>query len=153
MEELCCLLATPGLEVYHDAVRGWLYTRWLGQHTEASMKQAIAAICTCMHGRAYTKVLSDHSGLVGEWPTASPWAMEGYFEYLAVQGVTYFAWVYNENPYNRVVMQQALYRVVLPTVALFHDVASAYEWLRRCPGPPKENSSDQEGPEQIPAFS
>lgn len=133
MEDLHCLLATPGLEVYHDAVREWLYTRWLGQHTESSIRQGIGAVCTCMQGRAYTKVLSDHSGLVGEWPAESPWGMRTYFDYLAAQGVAYFAWVYNENRHNRATMQQTLVTVMRPAVAIFEDVASAYEWLRRCP--------------------
>jgi hypothetical protein len=137
MEELCCLLATQGLEVYHDAVRGWLYTRWLGQHTEASMQQAITAICACMRGRPYTKVLSDHSGLVGEWPAGSPWAMQTYFDYLAAQGVTYFAWVYNEQNDNLPAMQQTLAQVVRPVVASFPDVAAAYEWLQHCPTSPR----------------
>jgi hypothetical protein len=153
MEELCCLLAMPGLEVYHDDVREWLYTRWFGQHTEASMQQAIAAICTCMHRRAYTKVLSDHSGLVGEWPAGSPWAMQTYFDYLAAQGVTYFAWVYNENHDNRPAMQQTLAHVARPAVASFQDLASAYEWLRRCPGPPLANTSELNGLARISAFN
>jgi len=133
MEELQCMLATPGLEVYHDAVQEWLYTRWLGRHTEDSIRQAIMAVCTCMRGHAYTKVLSDHSGVVGEWPADSPWEMREYFDYLAAQGVTYFAWVYNENRQNYATMQQALAHVENPAVAIFEEVASAYEWLRRCP--------------------
>lgn len=153
MEELSCLLVTPGLEVYHDAVRGWLYTRWFGLYTEALMQQAIAAICACIHGRAYTKLLSDHSGLVGEWPAGSPWAMQTYFDYLAAQGVTYFAWVYNESQDNRLAMQQTLAYVARPAVAIFQDVASAYEWLLRCPDLPIANASEQNGPSQLSAFS
>ncbi|MBJ6145560.1 hypothetical protein [Hymenobacter sp. BT559] len=133
MEDLCCLLTTPNLEVYHDAVRKWLYTRWLGRYNESSMQQAIESICICMRGRPYTKVLSDHSGFVGEWPADAPWAMEGYFNYLAAQGVAHFAWVYNESRHNLSTMQRMLSRVTCPAVAIFQDVASAYEWLRRCP--------------------
>jgi hypothetical protein len=151
MEELCCLLAIPGLEVYHDAVRGWLYTRWLGLHTEASMQQAIEAVCACLPGRTYTKVLSDHSGLVGEWPVGSPWAMQAYFDYLAAQGVTYFAWVHNENQNNRLVMQQALAHAAHPAVASFPDIASAYEWLQRCHTPLVVH--EPQGQAQFPTFS
>lgn len=133
MEDLCCLLTTPSLEVYHDAVRQWLYTRWLGRHNAASIKQAITAICACMQGPAYTKILSDHSGLIGEWPAESPWELRTYFDYLAARGIAYFAWVHNENRHNRTTMEQMLVSVGHPAVAIFEDVASAYDWLRRCP--------------------
>jgi hypothetical protein len=122
MEELYCVLSTPGLEAYHDQARGWLYTRWLGMHTQASIAQAIYTLCGYLRGSSYTKILSDHSGLVGKWPAESPWLMQPYFDALAAQGVAYFAWVYNESPRN----------IERPAVAIFKDVASAYEWLRRC---------------------
>lgn len=136
MEELRCLVDLPGLRVSSDEANGWLYNQWLGEHTEASVKHHGAIICACLNARPSTKILSDHTGLVGNWQGASPWMGREYFDRLAGQGILYFAWVYNEGYHDRVAMEQALYYTTRPIVAMFGEVASAYDWLRSCPPEP-----------------
>jgi hypothetical protein len=121
MQQLQCVLLTPGLEVYHDLARGWLYTRWLEEHTVESIAQAINVVCVHLRGNSYTKILSDHSGLASKWPEQSPWQLQPYFDVLAAHGILYFAWVYNESNYNRRVMEQTLQIIVQPAVAAFQD--------------------------------
>jgi hypothetical protein len=133
MEELCCLVDLPGLRVSRDEVNGWLYNQWLGAHDEASVKYHAASICACLTARPCTKILSDHSGLLGNWQGASPWVGREFFDRLAQQGILYFAWVYNLGYYDRVAMEKTLFYTVRPVVATFGDVASAYDWLRSCP--------------------
>jgi hypothetical protein len=136
MEELRCLVDLPGLRVSCDEANGWLYNQWLGEHDEASVKHHAAGICACLRARPCTKILSDHSGLVGNWQGASPWVGRDYFDWLAQQGILYFAWVYNQGYYDRVAMEKTLFYTTRPIVAIFGDVASAYEWLRSCPAKP-----------------
>lgn len=136
MEELCCLVDTPGLRVSRDEANGWLYNQWLGKHDEVSVKHHAASICACLTARPYTKILSDHSGLTGNWAGASPWVGHEFFDRLAKQGILYFAWVYNLGYYDRVAMEKTLFYTTRPVVATFGDVASAYDWLRSCPPEP-----------------
>ena len=136
MEELCCLVDLPGLRVSRDEANGWLYNQWLGEHDEASVKYHAAKICACLTARPCPKILSDHSGLAGNWQGASPWVGRGFFDRLAQQGVLYFAWVYNLGYYDRVAMEKTLFYTTRPIVALFGEVASAYDWLRSCPPEP-----------------
>jgi hypothetical protein len=136
MEELRCLVDLPGLRVSCDEANGWLYNQWLGEHDETSVKHHAASICACLKARPYPKILSDHSGLVGNWQGASPWVGRDYFDRLAQQGILYFAWVYNLGYYDRVAMEKTLFYTTRPVVAIFGDVASAYDWLRSCPAKP-----------------
>jgi hypothetical protein len=133
MEKLNCLLDTPGLRVFYDEANNWLYNQWLGVHDEQSVKESVSDICSLIHTCSFTRILSDHSGLVGSWQGSVPWITRTYFDQLAAQGVTYFAWVYNESYHNRMAIEQMRRDLKSPIVDIFEDVASAYEWLRRCP--------------------
>jgi len=139
MEELCCLVDLPGLRVSCDEANGWLYNQWLGEHDETSVRQHAACICACLTARPCTKMLSDHTGLLGTWQGTSPWMGCQYFDRLARQGILYFAWVYNAGYHDRVAMEQTLYYTTQPVVAIFDDVATAYYWLRSCPPQPWQN--------------
>lgn len=132
MEELYCLVDLPGLRVSCDEANGWLYNQWLGEHDEASVRHHAASICASLTARPCTKILSDHSGLVGNWQSAAAWIGREYFDWLAQQGILYFAWVYNPGYYDQVAMDKALYYTTRPVVAVFGDLASAYDWLRTC---------------------
>ena len=132
MEEPRCLYDSPGLRVSLDEANGWLYNQWLGVHNEESIKEAAAAIWACLHAHPCAKVLSDHSGLISDWQGVAPWIGQDYLDHLAAQGVRYFAWVYSQHYHDRTAMEQALYLSKRPMVAIFDDVASAYEWLRNC---------------------
>jgi hypothetical protein len=91
MEELRCLLDLPSLRVSSDEANGWLYNQWLGEHNQASVKHYGVIICACLKARPATKILSDHTGLVGNWRGASPWMGRNYFDRLAGRGILYFA--------------------------------------------------------------
>lgn len=136
MEELGCLVDLPGLRVSCDEANGWLYNQWLGQHDEASVRQHAARIAACLRTRPCTKILSDHSSLLGNWERASPWIGREFFDRLAQQGILYFAWVYNLDYHDRMAMEKTLVYTTRPTVATFGDVAAAYDWLRSCPPTP-----------------
>jgi len=133
MEQLRCLLDSPGLRVSYDEANGWLYNQWLGVHDAASVREHAAAICACHRAWPCSKILSDHAGLVGSWQHSISWIGGEYLNTLAAQGVGYFAWVYNQGYHDRTAMEQALYYATQPVIAIFDDVASAYEWLQHCP--------------------
>jgi hypothetical protein len=140
MEELYlhCLLDTPGLRVFYDKNRGWLYNQWLGIHNIWSVQKGAGEICACLHAHSYTRILSDYSGLVGSWQADAPWITRAYFDRLAAQGIMYFAFVCHDEYHDRALLTQLLHDVKYPVVDIFDDVASAYDWLRRCPDLVKE---------------
>jgi hypothetical protein len=97
------------------------------------VQQGAGAICACLHTHSYTRILSDHSGLVGSWQEEAPWMSRAYFDRLAAQGIRYFAFICHNGYYDRALLTHVLHDVKRPIVDMFDDVISAYEWLRRCP--------------------
>jgi hypothetical protein len=61
------------------------------------------------------------------------WVGDEYLGTLAAQGVVCFAWVYNKNYQDHVAMEQTLYAITRPIVAIFDNLAPACEWLQHCP--------------------
>lgn len=133
MNQLRCLLDCPGLRVSYDEFNGWLYNQWLGVHDAVSVQQHAAHICACHRQWPCRKILSDHSGLLGSWQHSVLWIGSQYLTTLAAQGVAYFAWVYAAGYQDRTSMEQALRFATEPAIAMFEDIASAYEWLQHCP--------------------
>ena len=123
----------PGLRVSYDPVNTWLYNQWLGEHTEASVKVCAEAVCACLRAQPCAKILSDHSQLRGDWQAAAAWVGQENFAHLAAQGIAYFAWVYSPSYTDRVAMERTLLYTKAPLVAIFDDLAEAYDWLQRCP--------------------
>jgi hypothetical protein len=144
MEELRCLLNSPGLRVSYDVPNGWLYNQWRGTHDEASIKMHAAGIATCLAAQPCSKILSDHSELIGTWYGIAPWIGGHYFEHLATLGVTHFAWVYTAGYCDRVAMERACFLLACPVVAIFSDVASAYDWLQRCSNRPNQRERSKQ---------
>lgn len=132
MEQLRGLLDTPGLRVSYDTVNKWLYNQWRGRHNEASIRDGAACVYACLARLPCTKVLSDHSEVVGDWQGAAPWVGQQYLDRLAARGIRHFAWVHAPSYYDRVAMERSRFFSKRPVVAIFHDVAAAYDWLCGC---------------------
>ncbi|MGI4738101.1 MAG: hypothetical protein ACRYG7_23275 [Janthinobacterium lividum] len=133
-----CLLNTPSLRVSYDPVNAWLYNQWLGEHTAISVLACADLILECLRAQPCTKILSDHSELRGDWQAAAPLIGSRGLAQLAEQGVTCFAWIYSPFHTNRAAMERALHykrepNKKEPAIAIFDDLAEAYEWLQRAP--------------------
>jgi hypothetical protein len=133
MDQFRRLLDSPGLHVSYDVANSWLYNEWKGMHDAASIKLHVEGVFMGLAQQPCTKILSDHSDLLGYWEGAAPWVGPHYFDRLARQGIRYFAWVYAPGTFDRVAMERSCYHLNRPVVAIFNDLASAYDWLRRCP--------------------
>jgi len=135
MEELRCLFDSPGLRITYDARNEWLYNQWRGQHDEASVQAGGLQVYACLAQQPCTKVLSDHSELHGDWLQGDVRLSRYYFNRLAALGVVRFAWVYGPDYRDRAAMERACCLLTRPVVAIFDEVASAYEWLQQRPAP------------------
>lgn len=133
MENLHCLLATPGLTVSHDVLNDWLYAQWHGLHDKESVRVCSEHIFTCLTTHRCLKLLSDHSLLVGNWQPAIPSVVQHNFERLAMHGVRYVAWVHSFEYEDLMAMERVVHNMAQPLVGLFDEVASAYDWLLHCP--------------------
>jgi|GEM_PF-1231767 len=133
MESLRCLLDTPGLRISYDAANHWLYNQWIGVYDEATVRERVQDVFACLATQPCRRILSDHSQLTGSWLSASVWIGEYYFDRLVECGITHFAWVYSAAYPDRLAMEKALSFTMHPVVAIFDEVASAYEWLHQCP--------------------
>lgn len=120
----------PSLRISHDAANKWLYTQWLGEHDESSVRLHARYVYACLATQPCTKILSDHSLLVSRSRYTTGGSQQ-YFERLSQQGIRHFAWVYSPSYCNRQVMEKAMAHAKCPAVAIFDEVASAYDWLRR----------------------
>jgi hypothetical protein len=133
MDNLRCLLRIPGLCIWYDEANRWLYNQWEGAHDAASFERGANAIMTCLAAQPCTKILSDHSQVRGKWQSLSKWTNPAGFNSLAELGVVYFAWVYSPFLTDRATMEHLFLYMTRPMVAIFSDVASAYDWLQNCP--------------------
>jgi hypothetical protein len=133
MDELRCLLDTPYLRVSYDVDHEWLYSELLGVHSEESVIRCTESIFACLAKQPCTKMLCDHSQLLGDWQGISARRGQQYFDDLAALGVLYYAWVYAPGYTDQRAMEKALYFTTNPAVAIFSDVASAYQWLLQLP--------------------
>jgi hypothetical protein len=135
MEELTCLISTPGLCISYDKSNQWLYNQWIGKHDRESIPRCGELISACLLTHPCPKMLSDHSLLTGDWQQALP-NIRPAFERLAALGVAYIAWVHSSLYSDHLAMEKALLCIDRPTVAIFDDVCSAYAWLQRMPNYP-----------------
>jgi hypothetical protein len=133
MEELPYLFDSPGLRITYDATNKWLYNQWRGLHDEVSIQAGGLQVYACLAQYPCTKILSDHSELHGDWQQGNVEHSLRYFSRLAALGITQFAWVYGPDYRDRAAMERSYYLLTEPVVAVFDDIASAYEWLRQCP--------------------
>lgn len=136
MEGFRQLLDTPALRVSYDVANAWLYSELLGVHNVESVIQCSESIFKCLAVQPCTKMLCDHSQLRGNWQGISTSRGGQYFDHLAALGVQYYAWVYAPGYTDRLAMERSLFLTQRPMAALFDDVASAYDWLQRCPRQP-----------------
>jgi hypothetical protein len=129
MEALQALVVTPTLCVAYDPPNQWLYAQWRGVHDTESVRAGAEAIFACLATHPCPKLLSDHSQLQGDWRPAIAPVVQRNFARLAAHGVSYVAWVCSWEYTDRVAMEQLLRQLSQPSVNLFDELASAYEWL------------------------
>ncbi|RZJ95065.1 MAG: hypothetical protein EOO60_01500 [Hymenobacter sp.] len=133
METLQYLVVTPSLCVAYDTTNRWLYNQWLGMHDKESIRLGAEAIFACLAAHPCTKMLSDYSQLKGDWRPDVSAVVYRNFERLTEHGISYVAWVCSFEYADRMAMEQLLRELAQPTISLFDEVASAYDWLLQCP--------------------
>jgi hypothetical protein len=129
MSKLELLTDLPVVSISFDTVNEWLYVEWRGYFEEVSALAGCAEILRCLQLKRCTKMLVDSSQVTTSWGKMAEWVGEKHFQELADAGLECMGWVYSAHWQVRESIDHALQHVSRPTVVMFDDVATAYEWL------------------------
>ncbi|AIZ63975.1 hypothetical protein PK28_10265 [Hymenobacter sp. DG25B] len=125
------LLQSALLDVQLDEEHAWLYMAWKGPLAMAPVQAACAQVLGFIQQTGVRKVLNDNTLVTqSSWELAR-WVAENYLPRAAHLGIESVAWVQSADIFSRAYINTIEAAAgPLPQLALFEDVASAYEWLR-----------------------
>ncbi|HEX8349631.1 MAG TPA: hypothetical protein VF598_06705 [Hymenobacter sp.] len=127
--EVQLLLTTPHVTAYYDNTNKWLYLDWHGALTLDMVRTSCLMIARCFLTRRFKRILNDNTNVSALTPDVAPWLAKEYLPYMRMVGIEYVAWVYSPNMDVQNDTELALNKLSTPVVALFDDMATAYEWL------------------------
>ena len=121
----------PPVFVYYDTLNDWLFTDWHGDLTLAQVQEGCLAIAECFLRHPTTRVLNSNCEVSSMSADVPAWLARQYLPSLRLAGVEQMAWVYGPAPLLQRYVEEALHPVEGSAVALFNNLADAYDWLQR----------------------
>ncbi|UOR03744.1 hypothetical protein MUN82_12380 [Hymenobacter aerilatus] len=79
--------------------------------------------------RRYKRILNDNTNVTKITPEVAPWLANDFLPYLRLLGIEYIAWICSSDMQIQNDTEAVLEKLTSPVVALFDDMATAYEWL------------------------
>lgn len=124
------LFSSEILDVYHDLDNAWLYLDWKGRQELAWVQEACRQVSALIEQTGVHKALNDNTHITNTSWELVRWVAYDYLPQAAAAGIEYVAWVNSPilDCRNHIDIMASLLDQK-PQVALFDDVASAYEWL------------------------
>ncbi|QNE38613.1 hypothetical protein F1C16_03115 [Hymenobacter sp. NBH84] len=123
------LLATSNVKAYYDHANNWLYLDWHGEITLNSVRSNCLQLARCFLIRRYKRILNDNTNVAKVTPEVAPWLANEFLPHLRLLGIEYVAWICSPDMHIQNDTEIALEKLTSPVVALFDDMATAYEWL------------------------
>jgi len=123
------LLTAPNVTAYYDTVNDWLYLDWHGELDVESIRTNCLQVARCFLTKRYKRILNDNTNITKITHEVAPWLAKEFLPYMRMVGIEYVAWVYSPNMEVQNDTEVALGKLSAPVVALFDDMASAYDWL------------------------
>ena len=139
--ELHPLVDSPAVFIGHDAANQCLYADWRGEYTQDLSRATCRMLLAVLRQRPCTKLLNDNSSITRTSVQLTQWG-EQWLTDMQAAGLRCIAWVLPTDPLARQATEDIVQAIDAPRVVAFHDVASAYAWLRQqpvLPGPPSSN--------------
>ncbi|MGV3586512.1 MAG: hypothetical protein ACO1OF_05900 [Adhaeribacter sp.] len=131
MEHL--IFAENHIQIYYNQQASWLYVKWVGLQTNASVMAGCEKILEYLKVHKCTKVLNDSLKMDGIWSGAARWVANNWFPRMHAAGLARFAWVYAPGGLSQLAIDKTL-RLIEPTylkyIETFHDLPTAQQWLR-----------------------
>lgn len=125
------VLTASNVTAYYDRVNDWLYLDWHGEITLNSIRSNCLQLARCFLFRRYKRILNDNTNVVKTTPEVATWLANDFLPYLRLLGIEYIAWICSHDMQIQNDTEIALENLTSPVVALFDDMATAYEWLSK----------------------
>lgn len=123
------MLTASNVSAYYDATNDWLYLDWHGELDLNLLRKNCLQIVLCLVAKRYKRILNDNTNLTKATADVVPWLATELLPYMKLVGIEYMAWVLSPNLDVQNEAEAAIEELTKPVVALFDDMASAYEWL------------------------
>ncbi|WP_400192913.1 hypothetical protein [Hymenobacter sp. B81] len=118
------------LQVERDRVHDWVYARWLGSQTLATVQQGGLYYVELLRQEPCPRLLNDHQELIGSFSEANDWISQVWTPLIREAGLRYFAQVLAPGIFAQlsiVDLQQRLGGQL--ELRLFGSLPTAREWL------------------------
>jgi hypothetical protein len=127
---LVLLLASDVVDIHYDADNTWLYLDWKGPQELARVQAACERLTVLIEQMGARKALNDNTHVTATSWELAQWIAHDYLPLAGKAGVQYVAWVHSPLLSARSNIDlMAAFGDRQPQVAIFDNVAAAYEWL------------------------
>lgn len=130
------LLASEVLDVHYDPENAWLYLDWKGPQELELVQAACQDLTTFIKQTGAHKALNDNTHITQTSWELVKWVAYDYLPEVGRLGLEHVAWVQSPLPscYSRLDLMDDFVGN-MPQVAIFQDMAAAYEWLTHVAAP------------------
>ena len=127
--EVKLLFAASNVSAYYDSTNEWLYLDWHGELDLNLLRKNCLQVVLCLVAKRYKRILNDNTNLTKASPDVVPWLATELLPYMKLVVIEYMACVLSPNLDVQNEAEAAIEEIMKPVIALFDDMASAYEWL------------------------
>ncbi|WP_210463882.1 hypothetical protein [Rufibacter roseolus] len=125
------LISEPHIAIRHSMAGDLLYADWVGEQTEATVRDGCERILKVLAFHQCHKLLNDNTRVTGMWSDAAEWVALDWIPRMHRAGCRFLAHVYSPDVYARLSADKALgFGVRGVMVTTFQGKEAAEEWLR-----------------------
>ena len=120
----------PHIKIRYDVMNDTLSADWIGEQTEATVRDGCEKILKFMTVYRCAKLLNDNTNVTGMWSDAAEWVALDWVPRMEKAGCRFLAHVYSPDIYARLSVDKAIdYGIKGILVTTFQGKAAAEEWL------------------------
>lgn len=129
--DLHLLHATSHVNIHYDQANDWLFVDWQGHLDLPAVALASLGLARIFLKRPYQRVLISHAQVSSIGWNVPAWLAHEALPYFPLAGVKKLAWMSGRSPRAQNVVQDIVHRLPNLPIAMFEDLESAVDWLRR----------------------
>lgn len=119
------------LTAERNRAEGWIHARWTGIQTLESIKQGGLAYVEMLREEPCSKLLNDHSELIGRFTEANDWIAQVWTPLILQAGLRYFAQVLSPGIFGQMSIKDLHQRIEgVFDLRMFGNLEEAKAWLR-----------------------
>ncbi|RNI31419.1 hypothetical protein [Rufibacter latericius] len=125
------LVNEPYLTIRHEILDDTLYADWIGEQTEATVREGCERILRFLAAQNCIKLLNDNTFVTGMWSDAAEWVALDWIPRMYQAGCRFLAHVYSPDIYAKLSADKAIsFGIKGVMVATFQGRGAGEEWLR-----------------------